>query len=218
MITVPQAVEKIVKRSRYLTEALSKDLINASSLARYIQPEVEELVFKKVTLGSIIVAVKRLSNNYSSTYPPVTIFKVPPDLIIRSNLALIYIKNSDQTLEKLLNIEEESLNIQKKALFTYGRVETTILTNRINLRMIQELMKGEEITKFFDNVSSITIHLPKDAVANSGIIYFFLKSLAWEDVNILDILSTETELTLVFSSEDIKTAFGIIQSLFQKNY
>ena len=44
MITVPEATEKIVKRSRYLSEALSKDLINISSLSRYIKPEIEEII------------------------------------------------------------------------------------------------------------------------------------------------------------------------------
>ncbi|KKR14834.1 MAG: hypothetical protein UT44_C0049G0001, partial [Candidatus Levybacteria bacterium GW2011_GWA1_39_32] len=32
MITVPEATEKIIRRSRYLSEALSKDIINISGL------------------------------------------------------------------------------------------------------------------------------------------------------------------------------------------
>ena len=47
MITVPEAVGKIVGRSRYLAEAMSKGIINNSSLARYIKPEIEEILIKK---------------------------------------------------------------------------------------------------------------------------------------------------------------------------
>ncbi len=216
MITVPQAVEKIILRSRYLSEAMSKDLINASSLARYMKPEVESLVFKKVTLGSIIVATKRLQKSFSSGYKPITIFEEAPDMIVRSNLTLIYVKNSANLLNKLSEIEKSGLNHQKKALFTYGRVETMILTNKINLIHIKKILKNEETIQTFPNVSSITIHLPKDAVTTSGIFYFFIKSLAWEGVNILDILSTHSELTLIFQSEDINTAFGLLQSLFEQ--
>lgn len=217
MVTVPQAVEKIIRRSRYLSEALSKDLINASSLARYIKPEVETLVFKKVTLGSVIMAVKRLGKSFSSGYPQITVFKEAPDMIIRSNLTLIYVKNSQNLLQELSQIEKKSESFQKKALFTYGRVETIILTNKINLDCIREILKGEEIVKTFENVSSVTIHLPEDAVDSPGIFYFFIKSLAWESVNLLGILNTHTELTMIFDPKDINTAFGIMQSLFEKD-
>ncbi len=216
MITVPQAVEKIIKRSRYLSEAMSKDLINASSLARYIKPEVEDLVFKSVTMGSIVVAIKRLGKTFSGGYRQVTAFKEAPDMIVRSNLTLIYVKNSDNLLGKLSEIEKTSKNFQKKALFTYGRVETIILTNKINLEGIRKTLRNEEVAQTFPNVSSVTIHLPEETVTNPGIFYFFLKSLAWENVNILDILSTQTELTLIFSPDNINSAFGILQSLFKK--
>lgn len=214
MITVPEAVEKIIKRSRYLYEALSKNLINSSSLARYMKKEVEELTYKNVTTTSIMMALTRISKNLPKGYAQITIFKEAPDMIVRSNLTLIHVANSQDLLQKLSQIEKATQNFQKKALFTYGRVETIILTNKMNLEMIKKILKKEEVTQVFPNVSSITIHLPQEATTSPGIFYFFIKSLAWENVNILDILSTKTELTLIFKPEDINTAFGILQSLF----
>ncbi len=216
MITVPEAVEKIIKRSRYLYEALSKNLINSSSLARYIKPEVESLTFKNVTETSIIMAITRLQKNLPKGYAQITIFKEAPDMIVRSNLTLIHVKNSDNLLHELSQIEKTTQSFQKKALFTYGRVETLILTNKMNLELIKKILKKEEVTQVFPNVSAITIHLPQEAVTNPGIFYFFIKSLAWENVNILDVLSTRTELTLIFKPEGINTAFGILQSLFDE--
>ena len=214
MITVPQATEKIIKRSRYLSEAMSKDLINAASLARYIQPEVEAMVFKKVTHGSIMMAIKRLSVQFTSHYKPISIFNEPPDMIVRSNLTLLFVKNSPTLLKKLMQLEEESAHMQKKALFTFGRAETTILANKLLLDVLEKHLKEETITKQYTNVSAITIHLPENAVESPGTFYFFLKSLAWEGVNILTTLSTETEFTLVFDSKESNTAFGLLQSLF----
>ena len=63
MITVPEAAEKIIKRSRYLSEAMSKGFINNSSLARYIKPEIEEMVFRKVNESSVIMALNRLQKS-----------------------------------------------------------------------------------------------------------------------------------------------------------
>lgn len=216
MITVPQAVEKIVKRSRYLNEAMSKDLINASSLARYIHGEVEEITFKKVSIGSLIMAIKRLQKNISPNYRPVTIFKEAPDMIVRSNLTLFYVKNSTNLLEKLALIEKASKNFQKKALFTYGRAETLILSNKLSADSITSILSDEQITQKFPNISSITIHLPQESVQNPGIFYFFIKSLAWEGINVLDLLSTETELVLIFENKDVNEAFRILYSLFEE--
>lgn len=217
MITVPQATEKIIKRSRYLSEAMAKDLINASSLARYIHSEVEELVFKKVTLSSIVMAIKRQRSKFKSNYKSITIFDEAPDMIVRSNLTLFYIKNSSLLLNKLLTVEKTSANFQKKALFTYGRIETIILANKITSESLQKILQGENISRIFANISAITIHLPEKAVVTPGIFYFFIKSLAWEGISILDMLSTQTELSLIFEQKDIHIAFSILQSLFTKD-
>ena len=170
MITVPQATEKIIKRSRYLSEAMSKDLINASSLARYIKKEVEELTFKEVTESSIIMAIKRIQKNFQPHYKPVTIFSEASDMIVRSNLTLFHVKNSTNILRKLGLIEKASENFQKKALFTYGRAETLILTNKLSAQAIIDILEEEHITESFPNVSSITIHLPPEAVDSPGVI------------------------------------------------
>jgi hypothetical protein len=214
MVTVPQATEKIIKRSRYLSEAMSKDLINAASLARYIQPEVEEMTFKKVTQASIMMAIKRLRAEFTSHQKTVTIFQEPPDMIVRSNLTLWFIQNSPTLLKKLSHLEDESIALHKKVLFTYGRVETTILANRLLSDPIEIALQNETITRSVQNVSAITIHLPVSAVDAPGIYNFFIKSLSWEGIAILGMLSTQTELTLMFTGEDSNTAFSILQSLF----
>lgn len=214
MITVPQATEKIIKRSRYLTEAMSKNLINASSLARHIQPEVEKMVFKNVTRGSILMAIKRLERELRTDKKQQHLFSEPPDMIVRSNLALFYVKTSPTLLQQLGSIEQKSSGVQKRVLFTYGRAETMILANKLLTAEVQDTLAKEHITRLFENVSAITIHLPETSLMTPGILNVYSKSLAWEGVNLLGVLTTETELTLLFDNNDIQTAFGILQSLF----
>jgi hypothetical protein len=214
MITVPQATEKIIKRSRYLTEAMAKNLINASSLARYIQPEVEKLVFKQVTRGSILMAIKRLEQELRTEKKQLPLFSEPPDMIVRSNLALFYVKTSPTLLQQLGSIEQKSSGVQKRVLFTYGRAETIILANKLLTAEVEGALANEQLTRSFENVSAITIHLPETSLITPGVLNLYSKSLAWEGVNLLGVLTTETELTLLFDNNDIQTAFGILQSLF----
>ncbi len=166
MTTVPEAVGKIVGRSRYLAEAMSKEIVNNSSLARYIKPEIEEMLVKKVSKSSIIMALNRLSIDIKPKYSTKNIFKTPPQIIVRSTL------------------EDEEMNCLKSVSF-----------------------KSK-------NLSSITISMPEDAIKTPGILYFFVKSIAWEGINIISLRSSIKEIRLIFEKKDINRAFGIIQSLF----
>lgn len=152
MITVPEATNKIVMRSRYLSEAMSKGIINNSSLARYIKPEIEEMLIKPVSQSAIIMALNRMSTKIKPKYFAGNIFKTPPQITVRSDVS----------------------------------------------------------------ASSITISVPKEAVKTPGVLYFFIKSLAWEGISILEIKTSTNEIVMNFEKKDINRAFAIIQSLFEK--
>ncbi len=151
MITVPEATEKIIKRSRYLSEAISKDLINTSSLARYIKPEIEQMLIKKVSTSAIIMSLKRLKGSIENPTSFQNLFTKTPEITVRMG------SNSS---------------------------------------------------------ASITIYLEKEHRETPGVYYFFLKSLAWERINILSINSENNSFTIVVDNQDVNRAFSILQSLF----
>ena len=194
MITVPEAAEKIIKRSRYLSEALSKDIINISSLARYIKPEIESMLIKPVSLSSVIMAIKRLSGKTYPDTPYQEIFRTPPEISVKTNLALI--------------VSEEQLSLLK---FT---IQTRSLEGTVTLGKKDELEKQKG--KIYFPVSSISIALPKNAIQTAGIYYFFIKSLAWERINILQTFTTPSEFIIIVSDSDLQRTLEIVRSLFKK--
>lgn len=215
MITVPEAAKTIIERSRYLTEAMSKDLINYSSLARYIKPEVEKMLMKKVSEASLIMAIKRISEEIKPKFVPLTIFQSTPEMIVRSNLLDITVANSptlSKKISKIIDLHHEN----QKYFFTLteGLSETTIIASRDAKNIIEENIKGETILAKFENLSAITIRQPKEISYSPGVVYFFLKSLAWEGINLIEVVSTYVELTLVLEDKDVNVAFGILKGLF----
>lgn len=218
MITVSESCGKIINRSRYLTEAISKNLINISSLARYMKPEVEEMLQKKVSYPSLIMALNRLSRRIKPKYVFENIFKNAPELIVRSNLSEITVANSPSLIKKCASLME-MFGTKNKYFFTItdGIFETTIIVSQDLKAEIKSLLKGESIAEEFNNLSSITIQLPKESILTPGIFYFFLKSLAWEGVNIIEIVSSHLELTIILNKKETNRAFSIIQSLFAKD-
>ena len=113
MITIAEAVGELVRSSPLLEEGISKNIINYSSLARLIKPEVEEKVFKTIKTGAIIMALKRLSKRkYAKEKDVRAIFKQNPDMIVRSNLMEYTLVNSDTLIDKHRHFFS---NIQKKS-------------------------------------------------------------------------------------------------------
>lgn len=214
MVTVPEAAEKIIKRSRYLSEAMSKGFINNSSLARYIRPEIEEMLVKKVTISSIMMAINRLQKKLKPQSKYKNIFQTKPTIAIRSNLSEINFANSEILDVKLSNILKLQDGHKFFLTFSKGISETVIIASSEIVGQIGKLTEDEKIISEFKNLSSITIHLPKIAVETPGIFYFFLKSLAWEGINVVEIISSFSEFTLVFEDRDVSKAFLVIKSLF----
>ncbi len=215
MITVPEATKKIIERSRYLAEAMSKGLINYSALARYIKPELEEMLVKDVSESSIIMALKRLEPYFKPKYKQTSVFQHSPEMIVRSNLIELTVANSEEMTKKLPHIMNVYTN-QQKYFFTLteGVSETTIIASRDLLDKIKTLINGEKVLETFTNLSSITIRLPKEVLNSPGIFYFFLKSLAWEGISIVEIVSTYSEFTIILEDKEVNKAFAVLKSLF----
>ena len=215
MVTVTEAAKRIIERSRYLQEALEKNLINTSSLARYIKPELEEMLIRKTSNSAIIMAIRRIMKDLKPRFTYKNIFKSTPDMITRSNLTEINIANSKYLFEKYPDLIRV-FKSQAESFFTIteGVFETTIILSRDLYPNIKKLLKEESIVDEFHDLCSITIRLPKEAIFNPGVFYFFLKSLAWEGVNIIEVVSAYRELTLILERKDTNKAFSIVQSLF----
>lgn len=215
MITVPEGTRRIVERSRYLSEALAKGIINHSSLARYIKPELEAMLIKKVTTGSIVMALKRLEKNIKPQSKIHTIFKNPPEMVIRSGLILVTIQRTRETEDSLADL---FLNRIKGSItsITIGATEITVAGTHLLVPQLEDKIDKKLILSSHTYVSQITITLPAQAVKTPGIYYFFLKSIAWEEINVLGNAATNSEYTLFFEDKDVNRAFEILSSLFTK--
>lgn len=201
MITVSEAAEKIVKRSRYLSEALSKDIINVSSLARYIKPEIEGMLMKKVSTSSIIMALKRLSGNVYPETPYQEIFNDHPEITIKTNLAFVVLNK---------HFEEGEEKNPDSVLVTDTPSGSAILgSKKIVLSYV------DDKANLYYPVSSISVPIPKEGISTPGIYYFFLKSLAWERINILNMFTSPSELVIVVAEEDSQRTLGVLRSLFE---
>ncbi len=216
MKTIQEAVESTIRKTPFVEEALYEKLINVSSLARVILPEVSKLLGKEVKVGAVMMAINRLSPA-SELRIRKNIRKLTlgiGDFIVRSYLCDFTFKNSDslrKEIAKILNKAAE--NNDYFITVSQGIFETNIVISKALQPFVEEYFKSEKRINSVNNLSSITIKLPKDNLEQSGIYYFILKQLAWADISLQEIISTTNEMTIVVKEKDINLTFSILMDM-----
>jgi len=216
MKTIQQAVTEIINKTPFIEEALYDKLINVSSLARIIKPEVEELLRKEIKEGAIMMAINRLSPS-SILKTRKNIKKIAlssGDFIMRSDLCDYTFKNTPTLIQKIIELLNDSGN-DSDNFFTIsqGVFETNIVISKKLQSKIETIFKNEITLFSITNLASITIKLPKSNIEQSGVYYFILKQLAWADIPVQEIISTSHEITIVVKETDIKNAFSILMDM-----
>lgn len=101
MITVPEVIRELIKERPYIEDYLEEDIINVSSLARLLLPEVEEKTMKEVSVASATMALKRIQRDLITKKKGLRKKVTKPEIIVRSQLYEITFKNSQHLVEKL---------------------------------------------------------------------------------------------------------------------
>ena len=216
MKTIASQVSEYVKTKPYLSTALSQGIINLTSLAREIQPEIEKALRKPARNGAIVMALKRISDNeeFLSTHKIVSVLRNLGDITVRSSLTDYCFKLSETLL--LAQAEFLSAIKDKKDIFytsSRGVGESNIVVTS-NLAPLIEGLFGDEIClDKIDNLSAITVKLPNDNVKIPGIYYFIFQRLSWEGVNINEVISTSNEFTILMHEDSVNVAFEVIKNL-----
>ena len=216
MKTISSVVENYIKNKPFLSTALSESIINLTSLSRRIKPEIELKLRKQVRSGAIVMALKRISNNleFVSTHKILKVLKNIGDITVRSNLIDYSFKVSDS----LLSCQAKFLSeIQNHKVFFYtssrGVTESNIIISNEMKNKMETHFEKEILIKKTDNLSSISIKLPVENISIPGIYYFIFQKMSWEGINIIEVISTSNEFTIVVDDQYVNDAFKIIKNL-----
>jgi hypothetical protein len=216
VIKISEHVSQIILRSPFLIEALAEGLVNVSSLARKITPEVEQAVGKTINNGAIIQAINRmdtgtlmnLDRNMRQFFNKMT------DISVRSGLLDYTFLNSETLLSKQVDLLKA---ISKKAKvfysFSQGVSETTIVVSENMGTELEEIFQSEKMLVKEKDLSSISLMLPAGNQFVYGLYYYILKELALNGINLVEMISTSNEYTIVVGNKDLEKAFSLLMSL-----
>ena len=188
-------------------------LINLSALARQLKPEIEKKVGKEVNDSAVIMALNRLVPRLElmSAMKFKKVVENIGDIIVRSNLADYAFVNSPTLYERQAMLLDRVRTMKDVfCTFSQGIYETTLVVSSTIVGLVDEIFADENnIAKTVD-LSSITVKLPAENTICPGVYYYIFKELAWDNINITEVISTTNEFTVVISDSDIHRAFTIL--------
>lgn len=220
MGSIGKITEDIINKSPFLREAMTDDLINISALARKILPEIEQITGEKIKEGAVVMAIKRMTPGLYRKLN-IKINNVMGDLgdfLVRSNLTDYTFENSESLKTKQSELLIE-IHKDNASFFTLckGVSETTFIVSSQQAETIERIFKEERLKSNTKNLASVTVKLPLINTEVYGIYYYILKHLAWEGINIIEIMSTSNEFTIVVRQNDVDQAFKILMNLKRSN-
>lgn len=215
MIKISAVVAEILESSEVASEAMRAGLLNLSAFADQIHPEVEARTFKPVKRASIVVALSRLAQHQQqvpSLKPNVTLDSVT----IKSPLCDLTFEKTDRNLEKLkVLIRELSQREQQFLTLTQGTEEITIIADQENETEIRTIFETKPKAAYTDLVG-ITVRFSEKYLQQPNTIYAILSMLAVKRINVIEIVSTYTELTVLIEKDNIQTTMELLQGFFAK--
>ena len=218
MVTVSHLVEKIIEQKPFIQEALSNGIINNAALADQMLPEIEKELKKKVKFSAVNMAIRRLSEKLEQSFISKAKFDKNSDITLKSNLIEITVykmEDSQEYIKELYSLVD--IKGGDFLTITQGLHELMIITNEKYEQKILEMFPNKLIKKSIKNLSSITINIPEESIETIGLFYIVTRALNWENINIVDIVSTFTEMTFIINEEDTARSFNVLKDLIKEN-
>jgi len=216
MANLREELKLLLREQPFIEESLHEDLINISSLARRIKPDLEYRVGKELNEGAIVMAIRRigpglqlqLQNRFRKFISQLG------DIIVRSDLVDMTFQNSIQTVKcefRFLQLIENLPN----GFYTFSRGvdETTIIVSSHYEKFLAEAFRSEKRITHLQSLSSITLKMPATNTDTLGLYYYFFKNLSEGGINVVEVVSTSNEATFVVNQTDVDRAFSILNSL-----
>ena len=214
MKTITACVSEVLISQPFLEEALFRQIINYSALAVELQAPISAMLNKPVKSGAIMMALRRYSPppHLRKSRQLQIVLKDLGDITVRSNLVDFTFQNSETLIKSHSKLLED---LSPKAFYGFSRgvYESNIVVSNTEKEKLQKAFKTEVMIGTQDQLSAISIGLPKNNSKISGLYYQFFKRLAWEGISIYEVLSTTNEFTILVENEFVDHAFSALKNL-----
>jgi aspartokinase len=217
MVTIAHLVKKAVQENQFLLEAMSRDLVSFGNLASTLKADIEKELGKTVKDSAIVMALRRYADELGRFSQKTESQKLHGELIMRTNVMDLNVVKSPSFSARIKDLYNV-VDVEHGDIFNIilGNNEASIITNEKYKDKLDKFLKGEKIISRQFELVAVTIRFTgKDFLTTPGVIFSAVRRLAWEHINVYEIVSTMTELTFIVHKKDSNRAYNLLQELVE---
>lgn len=215
MPTVAHLVQQQVRALPQLEQFIERDLVSFHRLARYLRPQLEAELGKEVEEGAIVMALSRLRSKMGERRSRQ---EAAPgwdaiQLSLREGVVEIDVRKTPSALAAAQKLQSLMKGGPADVFsFVSGQYELTIITSAEYEKPFLAALKKEKLLHTERDLSLLYLQFPSEVLYQPGFFDRVLRELAWENINVFEIISTLNELILVLKSKDASRAYELLRS------
>ncbi len=219
MESVSSIVKRLLHQRPFLLEAFGRGILSFGGLAAEFKPTVERQLGKEVKESAIVMALRRYAEETRDKPTPEVEPETPLscEILMKTNICDFNVKKNEALLQRLGRLYEmvqlgkgDFLNV------TIGNDEVSIAISEKYRDKTEEFLGDEKLFEERSGLVSLTLLFSGDFLHTPGIVFQALRKLAWENINVYEIVSTMTELTVVISKEDSGRGYEALQEFIER--
>jgi len=214
MVTISHIVNKLVDERIYLHEALSKGIASYGSVAKHLKPEIEKELGKEAEHTAIVTALRRYAEKLSSRFNEVKFDTKYSEVNLKTHIIDINVLKTQELFDKLKRFYD-LINFEKGDILhvIYGRTHVAIVTNERYKEKMLNLLQNQKIKKIEENLVALSFTVGKERIDKPGVLFRITRSLAWENINIVEIISVDLDVTFIVDKKDAIKGYHALERL-----
>lgn len=206
MPTISHIVKDILDRQVFLQEAINRGIVSHNLLAKNLKPEIESTLGKQVKTSAIVMALRRNSDKIEKRFSEPS-FRYSIETI-KTDICYIVLEESPDLLSKIQKLYPV-VDFRKGGVLNIiqGNYEVSIITNKRYREDLLDLLHDEKVLDIVNDLVSISLTYSKDFLFTPGILYDITRFMAWESINVIDIVLTKTEMSLIVNKKDLTRCY-----------
>lgn len=211
-MSVPEVVREIITRNRSIYDCMRMDLINYTSLAIKIQPEIERILGNSVNLNTIVVAIKRYADSFESKE------EIREESILKNARLVLTdgimdikfsIKDTDQ-IDPITILDKFSKITNNYEFFRMSDSFRFLTEDMEDVREIFSSMSNNE-NMFSTGLAKIRISIPPTQ-NQSNVVSYVAEVLHANGIELVNAFFSQDSIIIILNEKDSSRAYDILHS------
>lgn len=215
MMKVSDAVRDVLRSSPFEYMVLQNSQLNLSAFAASIHKKIEDTTKKPVKISTIITALSRIrrsSARDASLLPNVHI----DDIAAKAGLMEMSFEKTRESLLALQKFSRCKIDSSEFFMITQGVAEITLIVPQQWEASIRSCFHGVALKIMVPNLASLTIRFHERYMTEPNMFFAILSKFAMDRMEIVEMVSTFTEINFILHEKDVERAFGILRSFLSR--